>query len=296
MMTPIRTRLVLLAALVLALLPQARAQQSPAPAAPAAPASPAPPAQPAPPAAKPPLIDLGLRFELQPKALDILKAASAKLAAAKTLSFTAVATYESPARTGQPLAYMSLFRVALQRPNRLRVLIPGDGPPSEFYYDGKRVMAYEPQANLVAMASAPPTIDEMLKAAYDVAAIYFPFTDLIVSDPYKDLSDGLKLAFYVGQSHVVGNTTTDIVVIANDTVQAQVWIGTQDKLPRMMRATYFDEPGNYRHQVEFSNWKLNERMAPGLFTSAKAAKAPRMLFGAPQDRFPHPPATGGARP
>src|SRR5215472_7896907 len=67
-------------------------------------------------------IDLGLRFELEPKAIDILKASSAKLAAAKTLALTAIATYESPARTGQPLAYMTRSEVTLERPNKLRVL------------------------------------------------------------------------------------------------------------------------------------------------------------------------------
>src|SRR6185312_1783216 len=35
------------------------------------------------------------QIELEPKALDILKAASDRLSAARTLAFTAVATYES---------------------------------------------------------------------------------------------------------------------------------------------------------------------------------------------------------
>ena len=243
-----------------------------------------------------PMLDMGLRFELEPKALGILKAASARLAAAKTLQFTAVATYESPARTGQPLAYTTISEVTLQRPDKLRVITPADGPPSEFYYDGKVVMAYAAEANLVAVAQAPPTIDEMLRAAYDITATYFPFTDLIVSDPYKEIADGLKLAFFVGQSKVVGGTTTDIVVVANDAVQAQIWIGTQDKLPRMVRATYFDEPGNYRHLVEFSKWRLDGPVADGAFTSARAAAAPRMQFGAPMP----PPApsdqTGASKP
>ncbi|MFO1023812.1 MAG: DUF2092 domain-containing protein [Acetobacteraceae bacterium] len=239
---------------------------------------------------------MGLKFELEPRAVEILKTTSAKLAAAKTLRFTAVATYESPARTGQPLAYMSEYEVVLERPNKLRVLTRGDGPASEFYYDGRKVMAYAPQANLVAVAQAPPTIDEMLKAAYDVAGIYFPFTDLIVSDPYKDMSEGLKLAFFVGQSRLVGDTTTDIVVVANDTVQVQMWIGAEDKLPRMARATYFDEPGNFRHQVVFSGWQLNRPVPSVVFASAKAAAAPRMRFAAPADAAPQPAQTEGRKP
>jgi hypothetical protein len=42
------------------------------------------------------------------------------------------------------------------------------------------MMAFEPAANLVAVADAPPTLDAALQAAYDAAAIYFPFTDVIV--------------------------------------------------------------------------------------------------------------------
>ncbi|MBS0559593.1 MAG: DUF2092 domain-containing protein [Proteobacteria bacterium] len=275
---------VLAAVLAVAVAAGAAAQTSPSAAPPAA----SPETAPRPP--KPPQLDLGLKFGLEPKALEILKAASDKLSAATSMSFDAVATYESPARTGQPLAYLSEYQVLLKRPNKLRVISPGDGPPSEFYYDGKTVMAYAPKENLVAVAEAPPTIDEMLKAAYDVAAIYFPFTDLIVADPYKVLSGQMKVAFYMGQSRIVGGTTTDIVVVANDAVQAQIWIGAADHLPRMVRATYFDEPGNYRHLVVFRNWKLDAAAPPGAFTSARAAKAPRMRFGAPPDTLPHFPS------
>src|SRR5271169_3434600 len=148
---------------------------------------------------------------LEPRAIDILKAASARLAAAKTMSFTAIVSYESPSRLGPPLIYSTKSEVAMQRPDKLRVVTLGDGPPSEFYYDGKTMMAFAPGENLVAVADAPPTLDAALQAAYDSAAIYFPFTDVLVADPYKDIADGLKVAFYIGQSAVVGDTTTDMV-------------------------------------------------------------------------------------
>ena len=128
---------------------------------------------------------------LEPKALELLKAASDRLAAARAMRFTAVISYESPSRLGPPLVYTTTSEVTLQRPDKLRVITPGDGPASEFYYDGKTMMAFEPAANLVAVAEAPPTIDAALKAAYDTAAIYFPFTDVIVADPYKGIADGL---------------------------------------------------------------------------------------------------------
>jgi hypothetical protein len=246
--------------------------------------------QPAPPAAPPqlPVVVLPDQPELEPKAIEILKAMSARLAAAHTMTFTALTTYESPARTGQPLAYMTLSEVALERPDKLRVITPGDGPRSEFYYDGKTMTAYSPESGHVAVAAAPPTIDAMLAAAYSTAAIYFPFCDVIVADPYKDIADGLKLAFVVGQSRVVGGTLTDMVVVANDTVQAELWIGAEDKLPRMARATFFNEPGNFRHVVELSDWQLDPALPAGTFASAEAAKAIRIDFASPDEKLPQP--------
>src|SRR5215813_13053030 len=232
---------------------------------------------------------------LEPKALEILKAASDRLAAAHTMSFTAVISYESPSLLGPPLVYTTTSEVTLQRPDKLRVITPGDGPASEFYYDGKTMMAFEPTANLVAVADAPPTIDAALKAAYDAAAIYFPFTDIIVTDPYKGVADGLQHAFYIGQSRVVGGTTTDMVAIVNTWVFEQIWIGADDKLPRKVRATFLADPARLRHEMELSNWQLDPTVPADAFASSSATSATRIAFNRPDLKLPpglKPPAQG----
>jgi len=218
---------------------------------------------------------------IEQAALDILKATSQRLALAKTMGFTAVTIYESPARNGQPLYYSTQSQVMLQRPNKLRVITPWDGPASEFYYDGKVMMAYAPAADLVAVADAPPTIEAAMQMAYEKAAIYFPFSEVIVPDPYKNLSEGLTSAYVVGQSHVIGGVITDMVAIANERVQAEIWIGIQDGLPRMIRALYPKDPTQSRYEIEFSNWQLNMKAKDEDFRSARAVKAPRMDFARP---------------
>jgi hypothetical protein len=256
----------LIGLLALALVP-AHSQQPPPPAAPPPPAHPA----------------------IEPGALDRLKATCQRLAGAKSMSFTAITTYESPASNGQPLYYTTLSTVEVQRPNKLRVITPGDGPASEFYFDGKTMMAYSPAADFVAVADAPATIDEAITAAYDKAAIDFPFADLIVADPYKNLSEGLTSAFFVGQSHVVGDTVTDMIAIANDHVQAEVWIGVDDGLPRMLHVFYPTDPAKSRYEIQFSNWHLNQPTKDADFTSAEAMKAPRIQFARPDAPAPAKP-------
>lgn len=223
---------------------------------------------------------------LEPKAIDVLKAASSRLAAARSMSFTAVVSYESPSVFGLPLIYTTRSQVTLRRPDRLRVVTAGDGPASEFYYDGKEMVAFEPAANLAAVAAAPPTIDAALEAAFESSAIYFPFTDVVVTDFYGGIADGMTQAFYIGQSKVIGGTTTDMVAILNDTVFEQIWIGADDKLPRMMRAVFLGDPLALRQQIEFSDWRLDSVGASETFTSPRAKKAPRIPFERPDPAAP----------
>jgi hypothetical protein len=232
-----------------------------------------------------------VQFVLEPKAIDILKASCSRLAAARMMSFTAVVSYESPSRLGPPLVYKTKSEVTLQRPDKLRVISPGDGPASEFYYNGKTMTAFAPAENLVAVAEAPPTIDAALKVAFDSAAIYFPFENMIAADPYKTLSDGLILAFYIGQSHIVGGTTTDMVAFANNNVFLQAWIGVEDKLPRMIRGVYRADLAHLRHQLEFSNWQLDVAVPEDAFASTRASSANPISFA-----DPNPKPSPGAEP
>ena len=221
------------------------------------------------------------KLALEPRAMELLKATSAKLAAAKSMSFTATVSYEYPSKLGPPIVYTSRYDVAMVRPDKLRVIMPGDGPASEFYYDGKAMLAFAPAENLVAVADAPPTIDATLRAAFEKAAIYYPFTDLIVADPFAALTDGAILAFTIGQSDLVGGTRTDMVAWANDDVFLQIWIGADDKLPRRIRAVYRTDPYGLGHQMDLSNWQLDGTLAPDAFVSQKAQSAKRIAFASP---------------
>ena len=64
-----------------------------------------------------------VKLELEPKAVEILKAASSKRVSARTLSFTAVETFETLSRQGEPPVYANKFEVILQRPDKLRAIL-----------------------------------------------------------------------------------------------------------------------------------------------------------------------------
>jgi hypothetical protein len=233
--------------------------------------------------------------KIDPKATAVLQAACDVLSAAQVMSFTAVDTYERAARNGQPLYYTVESKVTLQRPDKLRVIKVGDGVPDEFYYDGKSMMAYIPSANLVAVSDAPPTIDAMLDAAWDIAGIYFPFSDVVMSQPCSVLDKNVTSAFYVGESVVVGGTPTQMVAIAGDGLQAELWIGAEDHLPRMIRVTYPNEPAHARYQTDYSEWQLGGPVDAAAFKSEKAASATRIAFQPPPLSAPPEAQASGAQ-
>ena len=191
----LRRGLALLAGLMLAATAGA---QTAAPA--AAAAAPATAAKPAKPAAKKPAAP-AYKLVIEPQgdgpAQGDERAASRRRSRCRSRRPSATSI---PSKLGPPIAYTMRYDVTMQRPDKLKILMPGDGPASEFYYDGKTMMAYAPAENLVAVADAPPTIDAALMAAYKKAAIFFPFTDLLVADPYAAMTDGAILAFYIGPS------------------------------------------------------------------------------------------------
>lgn len=61
----------------------------------------------------------------------------------------------------------------------------------------------------------------------------------------------------IGKSNVVDNTDTDIIAISDPDVHLQIWIGADDKLPRLIWATAADSTEKPRHMVEFSDWDLD---------------------------------------
>jgi hypothetical protein len=218
---------------------------------------------------------------MDPKAIETLKAVGIRLAAAKTLSLVAVQTVDG-------LSHRS--EVTLQRPDKLRVIVSGDGPRSQSFCNGNTLMTYSPVEKSIVIAKAPPTINECLRDAYKAAAIDFPLVDLIVADRYVDLIAGLKHASYVGQSQVAGKTNTDIIAFSGDNVSVKLWVGTEDKLPRLLQAAYLEGPNRLRRSVVFSDWKIDVPVRPDVFTSLKADNSDHV-----ESAEPHPIGTSGVQ-
>ena len=218
---------------------------------------------------------------IEPAALDLLKAMTNKLSAAKSMQFEALVQSEFPSIDGLPVIYSTAAKVALQRPNKFDVVVWGDGPSSEVLFNGKQLFAYSPEKNLVAVSNSPNTIDEAAKFAYEKAGLFFPGDDLILSNPYEHLTQGLTDAFVVGKTKLVGGVETNVIVMAGRQLQGQIWIGAKDNLPYMASWIYLGDKSLPRTTLQYKNWKLNGSIPDARFDASRFAKALVIEFAQP---------------
>jgi hypothetical protein len=203
-------RPILFAVLVLALPALGSTQEAQSPA--------SPPAKTAPqrlePAAPPSRSEPASAPILEQRALDRLQHMSATLRAAKALTYRSRSTVEVTAKTGQLITLYAISEVALERPNKLRVHVTGEVPNFDFYYNGTNIAAFAPKNQVYSVASAPDTLDAMLKFVMDNAGIYFPPADVMYSNPYAVLTKDLTSAFVVGPATVDGMSREHLAFMA----------------------------------------------------------------------------------
>ena len=72
-----------------------------------------------------------------------------------------------------------------------------------------------------------------------------------------------------------------MVAYVTGDVFVQIWIGSEDKLPRRVYAVYLNDRARLRHVLELSNWQLDAGVPSDAFVSTKAAGAARIAFARP---------------
>ena len=214
----------------------------------------------------------------QPEALDLLKRMSDTLGSAHAFTFRSRSTIEVPAKSGQFVTLIANSEVALERPDKLRVHVTGEVRNFEFYYDGSSITAFDPKADVYSSRPAPGTIDEMLKFVEQQTGIYFPSADVMYSNPYAVLSEGLTSAFVVGSATVDGHSCKHLA-FRSPGVNWEIWVDTGPRaIPRRLAVTYTNVTNFPRFLVEFSNWNFHPKLSAAQFVFKKPRNAGRVEF------------------
>jgi len=254
----------------------ASAQDKPAPA--AAPAAAPAQAAPAAPAAVPAPPAKDFKDE---RALHLLKAMSDRLAGAKTLSFEVRGIVPTPSPTGQYLSLFADSRVQMQRPDKLFVAARGDLFPSDIFFDGKTVTAIGIDNRFYTQRDAAGgAIEALMKNVQPGSDATAPFLDILVPDAYSVLTKDFSSAIWIGRTPI-GGVETDHLAFTAPGLDWEIWIGSADKLPRLMIVSYRTGERQPTFTVQFSGWKLDAPIPARTFVARIPKGATRLEFKQP---------------
>ena len=191
---------------------------------------------------------------VDPAATEILQRMTDYLGSLQQFSVHTENDIEDLLDSEQRVDYGVSATVTVSRPNKLRAERKGDLVSQVFYYDGKTLTLYDPDANVYATEPAPETIEGMLGFARDSLGLIVPAADLVYPDAYPLLMEGVTSATVVGKS-VVNGVKCDHLAFRRPGVDFQVWVAAEGKpLPCKYVVTDIGTPALLSVKTVMSDW------------------------------------------
>jgi hypothetical protein len=202
---------------------------------------------------------------IEPQADAVLHRMSDYLAGLKAFRIETTSVDEKITTDHQKIQEVKESKVSVKRPGQLRVDRAGPKGHAVFRDDGKTFTLYHSEKNIYTDAPAPATIDEAVDNAGQHLNIDAPGGDLIVSDAYKALTDGVKEGRYVGLEPI-GNVQAHHLAMTKKDVDYQLWIqdGPQP-VPLRYVIVSKDMPSQPEYTLEMRGWDPNATIADDEF-------------------------------
>lgn len=169
--------------------------------------------------------------------------------------------------SGEPKVELTnVRRIAVERPNHIAADATGDTLNRATWYDGRTVTVLDKENNVYASIEGAPTIDATLDKLEDEYGVVLPLVDILYSDPYAILSEGVTYGRYLG-IHLAAGVPCHHLVFAQATIEWQIWIDAgPEPLPRRLVITYVQEPGEPQYAATIRRWALSPAFTDALFT------------------------------
>ena len=210
--------------------------------------------------------------DVDPLALDVLKAAAQPIEQAQTFSFKALVSEEQLATNGQIVTFFHTTEITVQRPDKAHLIFKGRGERVDFYGTNGSITMYSPDVKLYTTMPAKATIDDNLT---DIKAkgIDMPVGPFLSSNFYELVSKDLITGYVIGRVNIYDQDVHQLAFTSSD-VDWQLWV-LGGEAPRIVRAESVNKKleGKPRTIVQFLDWNLNPTISADEFTFAKPADA-----------------------
>jgi hypothetical protein len=226
-----------------------------------------------------------------------LKAMSDYLAKQPAISFGYDASLEFVTKDHQKIMLANSGVINVSRPDKVRMTRDGGFSSVEMIFDGKTLTMRHKDANVYAQADVPGTLDHLVDELRDKYHKPAPGADLLLSNVYDHLMDGVIDVKDLG-SGVIGGKECDHFAFREQEIDWQIWIAQGDRpypCRYVITSKQVDQAPQYTVQVR--DWKTGSEVTAdnfGFTNSTNARKIDATELGDVDD-LPKQFAPGGVQ-
>jgi hypothetical protein len=219
--------------------------------------------------------------ESQQRAASRLSAMTKYLASLPGYQVTCRGSYDVLQDSGQKLEFLEVRQLALQRPDRLRIMHrSGEDSGELLVFDGKHITLFDEAAGVYAQAPQPGSLDDAIVYFVRDLGMRLPLARLFTNRSAEELAQRLQRVTHIERTEVLPVPSDHIAGRVGD-VDVQLWIAEGERpLPMRVVLTYAQEPGQPQYRADFVDWKTEPPRAPDAFRFSPPPGARRIVFAA----------------
>lgn len=197
-----------------------------------------------------------------PNADQILRGMSARLSSAPALTFHARRHSHGVVVPGKDAPEDAQVWVAVKRPSELVAKTKSRGDERETYFNGRTLTVHDVTNHFYASAPLHTSIDGMLLAVERDFGFRPPLAELASSDIYADIRHRVQAVKYLGTGRAatgflgLSGVECHRLLLSGKVVDAELWVGKQDELPRQLVVTLKAHPERPRLTATIDQWNL----------------------------------------
>lgn len=195
----------------------------------------------------------------------ILKAMSEYVSSQQIIELTFDSDIEVITPELEKIQFTNSGGALVNRPDKLRAHRVGGYSEVELVFDGTTVSIDGKSLNGYAQFEATGTIDNLIHALREGHGVALPGADLLLSNSYDVLIEGVLEAKHIGRG-VIGGAVCEHLAFRNFDTDWQLWVEVGDEpIPRKMVITSKTVNSAPQYTIHITSWTTNVKPRPGVF-------------------------------
>ncbi len=196
----------------------------------------------------------------------ILKSMTDYVGAQTSLEFSFDSSIEVITPELEKIQFTNSGGALLSRPDKLRAHRVGGYADVELVFDGKTVSVLGKSRNVYAQFDGPESVDALIEALRAGHGIALPGADLLLTNAYAVLTDGILEAKHIGRG-VIDGAECEHLAFRNRDTDWQLWVEVGDRpIPRKLVITSKTLNSAPQYTLQVKGWKTGVTPAADAFT------------------------------